>query len=143
MKMKQEKPNLDGVANVIDGRTGSVLTPGIYEQRQRMRQKARIRKRFIKGPIPVPWMAKAFSLTPSAEKCAVALCYQRGLYRKDEFKIEPARFRELGIDETARRRGLNELERAGLISLQKRASKTPVVKLIGLVETRNTVKELR
>jgi hypothetical protein len=134
MKNTHEKPSLDDVLHVVDGRTGRVLTPGEYEQRQRNRVNAWLSLRYVKGPIPVPWLAKAFSLTPSAVKCAIALFYQRGLSRSNEFKIEPARFRELEIQDIARRRGLNDLEQAGLIRLEKRTSKTPIAKLIGLVE---------
>ncbi|MDF1659430.1 MAG: hypothetical protein P1U58_17575 [Verrucomicrobiales bacterium] len=140
MNTTHEKPNHDDVTHIVDGRTGSVFTPREYEQRQRERQEVRMRWRFIKGPIPVPWIAKAFSLTPSAEKCAVALCYQRGLCRKHEFKIEPARFRELGIDDTARHRGLRALDQASLIRLQKQTSKTPAVELTGIIENHNNKK---
>jgi len=128
--MKAENPNLDDVSHVIDGRTGSILAPREYEQQQRQRKQIRIHQRFIKGPIPVPWMAEAFALTPSAAKCALALYYQLGLSGSDEFKIEPARFRELAIDDTARRRGLRDLEKAGLIRLQKQTSKSPTIKMI-------------
>jgi len=141
MKMKNEKPNLDGVSHVVDGRTSSVLTRREYEQRERDWGNTRLSQRFVKGPIPVPWLAKAFSLTPSAAKCALALFYQRGLRCCDEFKIEPARFRELGIPEIARRRGLHDLERAGLIRLQKRSSKTPIAKLNGLFGAENENQE--
>lgn len=135
MKITHEKPNLDGVACVVDGRTGRVFTPGQHEKRQRDRKNTRLSQRFVMGPIPVPWLAKAFYLTPSAAKCAIALFYQRGLSRSNEFKIEAARFLELGIEETARRRGLHDLEQAGLIRLKKQTSKTPIARLVGLVET--------
>ena len=131
MKMKNEKSNLDGVSHVVDGRTGGVVALRDYEQRVRDRGNARLSGRFVMGPIPVPWLAQAFSLTPSAAKCAVALYYLRGLCRCDKFKVEPARFRELGIPDIARRRGLHDLERAGLIRLQKRTSKTPIATLVG------------
>jgi len=130
MKITHEKPNLDGVAYVVDERTGRVFTPGEYEKRQRDRENTRLSQRFVMGPIPVPWLAKAFSLTPSAAKCAIALFYQRGLSRSNEFKIEPARFLELGIEETARRRGLKDLEGIGLIRLRRETSKSPVVLIL-------------
>jgi len=133
--MKPDKTNLKGVARIVDRRTGSVFSPEAYEQHHSERRTARARERFIKGPIPVHWIAQAFSLTPSAGKCAVALFYQRGLSRRDEFKIEPSRFVELGVDKTARHRGLLELEQAGLIACQRQKSKTPVVRLIGLSNT--------
>lgn len=132
--MKNEKPNLDGVSHVVDGRTGDVVALRDYERRIRDQGNARSKQRFVMGPIPVPWLARAFSLTPSASRCAVALYYQRGLSRCDEFKVEPARFRELGICDIARRRGLQELERAGLVYLQSRKSQTPTVTLVALGE---------
>lgn len=133
VKKKHEKPNLAGVAKVVEASTGREYTPGEYEKRRNEREQSRLCRRFIKGPIPVPWMARANRLRkPSAAKVAVALFYQRGLCNRDEFKIEPARFVELNIDELTRRRGLAELERSGLITVQRWAGRSPVVAMIGV-----------
>ena len=126
-----EAPSLDGVAHVINGLTSEILSPSKFEQLQQDQAETRMSRRFVKGPIPLPWLSKALELTPSAVKCALALFYQRGLSSSDTFKIEPARFRELGIADTARRRGLRELEEHGLVRLQKDHSKSPVANLIG------------
>ena len=132
-KTKHEKPNLDGVAKVIEARTGLEYEPGEYERRRSDREQFRMHGRFIKGPIPVLWIAEAFRLRkPSAGKVAVALFYHRGLCAKDEFKIEPARFRELGIDESTRRRGMAELELAGLISVRRKPGRAPSVSMLRL-----------
>ena len=131
MNTSSEEPSLEDVSYVIDGRTGESIAPARHEQRQIDRAVTRMSRRFVKGPIPLPWLSKALELTPSAVKCALALFYQRGLSSSDTFKIEPARFRELGIADTARRRGLRELEEHGLVRLQKDHSKSPVANLIG------------
>ncbi|MCB1086061.1 MAG: hypothetical protein KDM63_03375 [Verrucomicrobiae bacterium] len=130
MKTIRENPNLDGVAHVVDGRTGRVVAPQDYKQHQRDRMKTRLCRRFVRGPIPLGWLAKAFALTPSAMKCAAALYYQRGLCRNTRFKVEPARFRELGINGTARHRGLNELAKAGLIEVEQCPGQCPFVTII-------------
>jgi hypothetical protein len=122
-----EDPDHKEISYVVDGRTGEAFSPAEYAQRSQDQVEAKMSQRFIKGPIPLPWLVPAFALTPSALKCALALFYQRGLSGSDEFKVEPKRFRELGIDDTARRRGLRELEEHGLIRLNKEQSKSPVV----------------
>lgn len=130
---KREKLNLDGVAKVFDGRTGREYESGEYKERRSKREQSRVQGRFIKGPIPIPWVARAIRLRkPSAIKVAVALFYQRGLCSSNEFKIEPARFLELNVDELTRRRGLVELERSGLITVQRWAGRSPVVAMIGV-----------
>ena len=132
--MKTSPPkdqNLDGVSKVIDERTGREYEPGEYTKRQRDRKSSRERRRFIMGPISVAWIGSVFRLRkPSAAKVAVALYYQRGLCKSTQFKVEPARFRELGINDTARRRGLSELEKAGLIEVKHRPGQSPVVTMI-------------
>lgn len=132
-KKKHEKPNLDGVAKVVEASTGREYTPGAYEKSRSEREQSRLCRRFIKGPIPVGWLASVMRLRkPSAVKVAIALFYQRGLCKSDEFKIEPARFSELNIDELTRRRGLAELERWGLIAVKRRPGQSPDVAMIGV-----------
>lgn len=130
MNTSIEDPDQEEVSFVVDGRTGEAFSPAEYAQHIADQTAAKMNQRFIKGPIPIPWLVAAFTLTPSALKCAIALFYQRGLSGSDEFKIEPKRFRELGIEDTARRRGLRELEESGLIQLDKEQSKSPVANLI-------------
>jgi len=123
-------PDHEEISYVVDGRTGKAFLPAEYAQRCADQAETKLSRRFIMGPIPLPWLAKAFTLTPSAIKCALALFYQRGLSGSDSFKIEPARFRELGIDDTARRRGLRELVDRGLVRLDRTQCKSPVAHLI-------------
>jgi len=127
MNTSIEDPDHEEVSYVVDGRTGEAFSPTEYAQRSADQTAANMSQRFVKGPIPLPWLIGALTQTPSAVKCALALFYQRGLSRSDSFKIEPARFRELGVDDTSRRRGLKELEGIGLIRLRRETSKSPVV----------------
>lgn len=125
--------DFEGVSTIIDGRTGREYSPGEYTEHRRRQERSRLCRRFIKGPIPVAWMASAIRLRgSSATKVAVALFYQRGLRKDDEFRIEPARFRELGIDDTARRRGLKQLKSAGLIEVTQRPGQSHVITMVGV-----------
>lgn len=129
--LRVRPPNRDAISSVVDGLTGREYSRAEFERLQSYRKFTRLLPRFVKGPIPVPWMARAFRLrTASAWKVALGLFYQRGLAGGDTFKLEPARFLELGIDETARRRGLKALAREGLIHLQGSPGACPVVTLI-------------
>lgn len=76
-------------------------------------------KKFVRGPIPLDWLSRATALTPSAALVAVALAYQRGLAGTKDFRISPARFRELGIQRTAQDRGLKALVEAGLVKIEE------------------------
>ena len=130
MNTSIKDPDHEEISYVVDGGTGKTFLPSEYAQRCADQAETKLSRRFIMGPIPLPWLAKTFTLTPSAIKCALALFYQRGLSGSDEFKIEPKRFRELGIDDTARRRGLRELEEHRLVRLAKGQSKSPFAYLI-------------
>ncbi len=138
MNTSIKDPDHEEISYVVDGGTGKTFLPSEYAQRCADQAETKLSRRFIMGPIPLPWLAKTFTLTPSAIKCALALFYQRGLSGSDEFKIEPKRFRELGIDDTARRRGLRELEEHCLVRLDKEQSKSPVAHLIRAT-TKNTI----
>ncbi|MFT5467534.1 MAG: hypothetical protein ACI8UO_002638 [Verrucomicrobiales bacterium] len=121
---------VDGVSRIVDCMTGLDHEPSEYAASHRRCEVARLKGRFIKGPIPITWMSRALLRKPSALKVAIALFYQRGLCGADKFKVEPARFRELGVNETARHRGLKELERAGLIGVEQRAGQAPIVRMM-------------
>lgn len=126
------RPELRDVAAIVDGLSGERCSPESYVEMQEQRERARRAGRFIAGPIPVDWMARALRLKASAGKVGVVLFFQRGLCGRDEFRIEPARFRELDIDKSTRRRGLLALEEVGLIAVQREPGRSPVVTILDL-----------
>lgn len=89
-------------------------------------------KRFIKGPVPVPWLAAANRLSKSALALANVLWLLHGLNGATSFRLEPARCRELSVTDTMKKRGLTDLENAGLIRVTRRRGMAPTVELLSL-----------
>lgn len=138
MKDHPHNPALDEaseviVTKVIDGVTGQEYSPADYQERLRAERQTRRQDRFVAGPIPVPWLSRVIEMgTPSALEAGLALFYLRGLNRSDTFRVEPERFRELGIGDTARHRGLRELERLGLVRIDRSPGSAPEATLLML-----------
>jgi hypothetical protein len=109
-------PNLNGVAYVILGGSSERIPVGEY--RQTKGTKPRKADLYLRGPVPLAWLRRAAALTPSALVAALALAFQRGLAGTPEIKISAARFRDLGVERTAKDRGVAALVEAGLVEVK-------------------------
>lgn len=122
---------LEDVAVVVNPITRESLTPEQYAKRQGVKAREKTEGRFIRGPLPLSWWREAGKLSKSANRVGLALFYLRGLSKSDRFKLTPARLRELGIDRDCRRRGLKDLERAGLMRVvESGQGKVAVVEIL-------------
>jgi len=90
-------------------------------------------EKFLKGPIPWNWLAKACSCSKSGASIRVALViwFLSGVNRLDAtVKLNGARMRELGLNPSSWRRGLISLEKAGLIAVDRKPGCLPTVTLL-------------
>lgn len=87
--------------------------------------------RYLRGPIPLPWLTAAGRLPTRALQVAVALAFLAGVERtRVALKVSPKLLTEFGLNRFARYRALKDLERAGLITVVTRApGRCPVVTL--------------
>src|SRR3954453_14939494 len=96
--------------------------------------RARAAKReaqFIKGPLPLGWVAKAARAGhPLALPVLLALKYKTDTLRQPWVKPPAAVLHLLGVDKDARSRAIAALERAGLIQVQRRRGGPPLVRLV-------------
>jgi hypothetical protein len=74
-------------------------------------------ERFLKGPIPWPWLLRAMSLPGKALHVAVVLWKEAGCCKKATVRFRTGSLREQGISEDTARRGLRALAKAGLVSI--------------------------
>jgi hypothetical protein len=81
-------------------------------------QKRRQRGRwFLKGPIPGAWLEKAARLRGKSLHVGLAIWFRAGLTGKNEVTV-PRKVKErLSLKSDAFRRGLAQLEKAGLVSV--------------------------
>jgi hypothetical protein len=101
---------------------------------RRGRKPSPIRDKFIAGPIDVPWVCQAGRLGVTALLVGLALWYLRGLRRSNTFELSNLMVREWGVLPDAKARALRKLEKAGLITVERRGKRSPLVTLV----TRNT-----
>jgi hypothetical protein len=86
--------------------------------------------RFLKGPVPWPWIAGAAALPGQA--LLVGLCIWRlaGAKKSHTVFFGNSDLRPLGIDRAAKSRALCALERAGLIKVTRQHGRFPQVALL-------------
>src|SRR3954467_6189961 len=86
---------------------------------------------FIKGPLPLGWIATAAGAGhPHALPVLLALKYKTDTLRQPWVKPPAAVLRLLGVDKDARSRAIAALERAGLVQVQRRRGRPPLVRLV-------------
>jgi hypothetical protein len=93
---------------------------------------------FLRGPIPWDWLCTAAiaSGQGSGFKLAIVLWHLSGLNRQSKtVKLSGKKLREMGVDRHAAYRSLKSLEAANLISVERRLGRSPVVTIIGVVES--------
>ena len=88
--------------------------------------------RFIKGPIPLDWIEVAAKLPGKALHVALAIRYLAGMNKLNPFRLTHRTLMIFWVSRHAAYRALKALEEAGLINVERRPGKNPVI----------TVKEL-
>src|SRR3954451_6743016 len=92
---------------------------------------ARREAQFIKGPLPLGWVAKAARAEhPHALPVLLALKYKTDTLRQPWVKPPAAVLRLFGVDRAARSGAIAALERAGLVQVQRRRGRPPLVRLV-------------
>jgi hypothetical protein len=94
-------------------RAGSGPLPAAGARASKRPPRHRQGERFLRGPVPWPWLLAAGACTGKALHVALALWHEAGIARSRTIPFRPARAREFGMSRDTARRGLRELERAG------------------------------
>lgn len=87
---------------------------------------------FLKGPIPLNWLARAALLPGRGLHAAIVLHHLGALERSDRVIASKKFFELFGMDRSAKNRALNDLERAGLISVERGTGKAHRVTILTL-----------
>jgi len=87
-------------------------------------------EKFVKGPIPWSWIAVAGRIPGKAAQVALALWFAAGVSKARTFPVPMSRIRELGVTRQAAYRGLQAMEDAGLIALERGRGRRAVVTLL-------------
>lgn len=85
---------------------------------------------FVKGPIPLPWIASAAKCKGRALHTALLLCYLSGVQGRDTIKVGNQKASNFGLSRSSKLRGLQALEAAGLIKCDRKSGRNPVVTIL-------------
>jgi hypothetical protein len=88
----------------------------------------------IWGPIPLPWIGRAACLPGRALHVALALWHISTLSKSLAVKMQRKIRIALGLTRKTYSRGLTVLEKAGLVSVVRKAGATPIVTLLNIEE---------
>ena len=104
--------------------------PALPEHTRSGRRVSSAPGKFIMGPIDIAWVCQARQLGVTALLVGLALWYLKGLRRADAFIVSNLMVAEWGIKPDAKSPALRKLEKAGLISIERRGKRSPLVSLV-------------
>jgi len=85
---------------------------------------------YLPGPIPVSWLSSAARLPGKSLHVAVALCVLRGSQKSRVVPLSNITSLRFGLDRNAKYRALAWLEEAGLIAVERKLGRAPVVTIL-------------
>ena len=85
---------------------------------------------FLKGPIPLAWLEVAAGLPGKSLHAGVALWYAAGRAKSASVPLSNIAGLHFGLDRNAKYRALLWLEEAGLIAVERKLGRAPVVTLL-------------
>ena len=89
--------------------------------------RASIGERFLRGPIPLDWLTVAAQLPVKSLHVGVALWFEAGLRKAAVVPLSNVTGRLFGLDRNSKYRGLDWLAGAGLITVERKLGRAPVV----------------
>jgi hypothetical protein len=92
-------------------------------------ERTRIRGKFLKGPIPLPWLQAAARLSGKALNVGFFLWYRRGLENTSTIKLRYDDLADFGVLPDAAGRALTKLEGANLVKTTRHKGRKPIVRL--------------
>lgn len=91
---------------------------------------APVDKMFLKGPIPLTWLQNASKCSGRSLHVGVVLWFYSGMIRTATVPLNLSRLVDWGIPRDAARRALVQLERAGLVTVDRGVGRKPSVTII-------------
>ena len=85
---------------------------------------------FVKGPIPLDWLEQAARLPGKALATGLAVWFVVGLTGSNTVKLKRKTLNRFGIARQAFYRALEQLERAGLIAVERKLGQSPKITTI-------------
>jgi hypothetical protein len=87
-------------------------------------------EKFLKGPVPLAWLASAARLPGKALHVSIVLWFMAGLKGTQTVSLPKAALQLFGVNRNAKYRALNLLEEAKLIEVERHIGRNPQVTLL-------------
>ena len=88
---------------------------------------------FLRGPIPLEWLARAAALPGKTLNVAIALWWHHGMAKDQPFKLTRRALKDLSVERDAAGLALTRLEQAGLIQVERNPGQRPTIIMQTLV----------
>ncbi len=88
------------------------------------------KKLFLRGPIPLDWLSQAAALPGKTINVAIALWWRHGMAKGKPFKLTQASLDYMSVERGAASAGLQRLEAAGLIKVERRPGQRPTIAIL-------------
>lgn len=102
---------------------GRVLTPKLADPAAR-------RRKYLRGPVPIDWLSTAARLPGRSLHVGIALWCVREERTPGCVTLSNMSGLQFGLDRNAKYRGLAWLEEAGLVTVQRKLGRSPMVTII-------------
>ena len=90
------------------------------------------KKKFFYARTAFDWMASASLLPGKSLQVALMICHVAVLTRSNQVRLSSRKVELFGVSRGAKLRALRWLEKAGLIAVERRSGRNPIVTLIGI-----------
>jgi hypothetical protein len=90
---------------------------------------------FLKGPIPLAWLAVAARLPGKVLATALAIWFDAGRKRRAEVTLTHAILQRFGVNRKAAYRALEAMQKARLIAVARHPGRSPVVTILDCPES--------
>ena len=96
-------------------------------------------ERFVRGPIPYEWLRLALNIGNKTGNLALAIWFLVGVKGSNPILLTPHVLKDFSISPRSARRILSQLETAGLIRMDRKRGRSPLITLLDLKqkESRN------
>ena len=88
------------------------------------------RKCFLQGLVALPWLEAAARLPGKSLHTGVALWYAIGISQVASIPLSNVYGNRFGVDRNAKYRALRSLEAAGLVAVQRKRGRSPLVTIL-------------
>ena len=121
--------------NEFDVETYSLPLGSVSARPSKPKRKPRaVKGKFLKGPIPLPWLEVAVKLPGKTSQVAIGLWLAYGIERRERFKFSSKWHDWIGLSDKTLSLSLGRLQQAGLIRVEKYPGRVPIVTILAAPE---------